>query len=181
MSTNTLPTVVCGSLPQSEILEQNLHAVKRAFKAPAHSNRVQVEPYGANPNDGTFLMSFYDFVEFYTHIFAAIDFPASWHTTELTGEWTVRKGCLQLTGMCAAVCVWRGVGWVGGGRGGGGGGGQWFRPACCSHNPTQCLKPFCASLRSYEIPVAWHAFLRHTDAGNPPPARRTPLGATCPM
>jgi hypothetical protein len=75
---------------QSEILQTYLHDVKKAFMAPAHANRVQVEPYGANPNDGTFLMSFYDFYEFFTHIFAAIDFPQSWHTAELAGEWTVR-------------------------------------------------------------------------------------------
>ena len=74
---------------QSDELKEHKHEVVQAFKAPPPSTRVQVEPYGSNPNDGTFLMSFYDFVEFYTHIFAAVDFPTSWHTAEVTGEWTV--------------------------------------------------------------------------------------------
>ena len=62
----------------------------RAFKQPHTDSKVQVEPYGDNPNDGTFLMSFYDFYEFYTHIFAIVDFPSSWTTAEVAGKWTVR-------------------------------------------------------------------------------------------
>ena len=73
---------------QSEELAEHLHDVIRAFKSP--HKRVQVEPYGVNPNDGTFLMSFYDFIEFFTHIFAAIDFPITWHTAEKAGSWEVR-------------------------------------------------------------------------------------------
>ena len=82
-------TIAVACLAQSDELKEHKHEVVQAFKAPPPSTRVQVEPYGSNPNDGTFLMSFYDFVEFYTHIFAAVDFPTSWHTAEVSGEWTV--------------------------------------------------------------------------------------------
>jgi hypothetical protein len=85
---------MCVSFPihthaQSDELRDMRAEVTHAFSAPAHSKRVQVEPYGVNPNDGTFLMSFYDFYEFFTHVFAVIDFPLSWHMAEKSGEWTV--------------------------------------------------------------------------------------------
>ncbi len=86
----------CTCLPwQSDELATYKREVMQAFKAPPANSRVQVEPYGVNPNDGTFLMSFYDFVEFFTHIFAAIDFPTTWNTSEVAGAWevTAMKHC----------------------------------------------------------------------------------------
>ena len=37
--------------------------------------------------DGTFLIGFHDWSEFYTHLFACLVFPSTWHTARITGEW----------------------------------------------------------------------------------------------
>ncbi len=79
---------------QSEEVVTHQAELRKAFSARAAIRHgfpvVDVEEFGANPNDGTFLMNFYDFREFYTHIFAVVDFPKSWCTNQLCGAWEVR-------------------------------------------------------------------------------------------
>lgn len=89
-------------MQQSEEVVTYSDELRRAFQARAAVRRgrtvVEVEPFGANPNDGTFLMNFYDFRIFYTNIFAVVDFSDRWHRATVTGTWDV----------CVAVChfVW---------------------------------------------------------------------------
>ncbi len=77
---------------QSEEVTTHRDELKKLFQARTNSSsRVEVEPFGANPNDGTFLMSFYDFRAVFTHIFSVVDFPSSWSNAEVTGSWTVSQ------------------------------------------------------------------------------------------
>lgn len=84
-------------------------ALRKAFGAKEAKRRngavaVDVEPFGNNPNDGTFLMSFYDFREFFTHIFAVVDFPDEWSSAQATGTWKVRA-CSRKQCHFSFLCV----------------------------------------------------------------------------
>ena len=65
------------------------HHVLFASGSPAASLRcvAGASRYGTDPNDGTFLMSIHDWMEFYTHLFACVAFPRTWHSDNVEGEW----------------------------------------------------------------------------------------------
>jgi hypothetical protein len=88
------------------LVTQYRKELRKAFAAKAVVRKgrpvLDVEPFGANPNDGTFLMNFYDFCEFYTNIFAVVD-VSTWKTQKYQCSWKVSDVPLGFTPMFRCV------------------------------------------------------------------------------
>ena len=52
----------------------------------------EAEQTAINKMDGTFFMRYEDWVENFTHIFIAVDFPASWTGKREVGDWDPELG-----------------------------------------------------------------------------------------
>ena len=73
-------------MAKDEVMKKVLH---QAFSevSVADGGRTEYDPYSMDASDGTFLISFHDWSQFYTHLFACLVFPASWHTARVSGAW----------------------------------------------------------------------------------------------